>query len=183
MIREPGERIVCIDESFEDGGEGFAVGIEDGVVVETGVAFGCGRGTLSCPGVEADVVMVFAVGDERGRITEPLHHLESEQVAIKPERPIQITHRQMRVPDPCALGRLPLPYIAISHRGSVANLLLVFGIFAVSSFGLLDRILFIVFLELGFECLWDVDIQIVADQEHPVEHVGQFLGDVVLVGL
>src|SRR4051794_839969 len=55
---------------------------------------------LALPGVEADVMVVAAGGNERGVGTHPLHQLESQYAAIERQGAVEIRHFQMNMPDP-----------------------------------------------------------------------------------
>src|SRR5438445_5000542 len=57
---------------------------------------------FTLPGVEPDVVVIAAGRNERCARAEPLHQLEAEHAAIKPERTIEVGDLQMNMPDPCA---------------------------------------------------------------------------------
>jgi len=51
------------------------------------VAPGAADGRFALPGVEADVVVIAAGRNERRAVAHPLHHLEAEHAAVKPQRP------------------------------------------------------------------------------------------------
>jgi len=88
-----------IDESAEGIAELRARGVEDGGVIEAGSA---GRRRVSVeafPGVEADVVVVSAGGDERGAVAEGLHELEAEDADIEVERALKVGDLKVDVTD------------------------------------------------------------------------------------
>ena len=63
-------------------------------------ARGAGRrrgATQALPGVQADVVVVAAGGQERGGITEARGHLEAEHVAVKTQGAFQVGHLEVNV--------------------------------------------------------------------------------------
>ena len=93
------ERDAGGDEAAQGVGERGAVGIKNRGVVEAGGAGG-GRGAAAAfPGVEADVVMVTAGGDERGLRAEALHEFEAEHVAVEGERAVEVGDLEVDVAD------------------------------------------------------------------------------------
>jgi hypothetical protein len=51
------------------------------------------------PGVETDVVMIAAGGDERGVRAQALHQLEAEHAAIEAKCAVEIGDLEMDMPD------------------------------------------------------------------------------------
>src|SRR5690606_7430061 len=96
--------IRCLQQSIEDHGQIAAFGVEDGGVVKTGSGAWCGRRAFAVPGVEADVVVITASGDERSLIAVFHGAFEAEQSAIEIDRALQIGDFQMHVPDARAGG-------------------------------------------------------------------------------
>jgi len=79
------ERDSGFDEAAKGVGEIGAGGVKDGEVVEAG---GAGRGGMAVgafPGVQPDMLVVSAGGDEGGRAAHLLHELESEDAAVEIE--------------------------------------------------------------------------------------------------
>ena len=68
-------------------------------------AGGAGRRRMAAfalPGVQPDVVVIAARGNERGLVAVTLHDLEAEHAAIKPQRAIEVGDLEMNMPDPGA---------------------------------------------------------------------------------
>ena len=55
---------------------------------------------FALPGVQSDVMMITAGGNESRSGIQPLHQLEPEHAAIKSKRAIEIGDLEMDVPDP-----------------------------------------------------------------------------------
>jgi hypothetical protein len=78
------------------------VGVQEREVVEAGVAGRRRRRACAVERVQADVVVVVAGGEQdhvetgRARVGG---HAEAERVAIERERPVEIGHAQVHVPD------------------------------------------------------------------------------------
>ncbi len=68
-------------------------------VIQPGVAGGRGRPAEALPGVETDVMVIAAGGDEGGLTPVPLHQLETEDVDVKGERAFQVGHLEVHVAD------------------------------------------------------------------------------------
>ena len=62
---------------------------------------------LRLPGVQTEVVVVPAGGDERGLVAELLHLLEAEHVTVERERALDVAHLQVNVTDVHARDRSP----------------------------------------------------------------------------
>lgn len=93
------ERDLMLDEAAQGIGERWAIGIEDGDVIEAG---GAGRrwfAATAFPGVEADVMMITTSGDEGRAGAVALRELKAEHAAVEGERALQIGHLQMNVAD------------------------------------------------------------------------------------
>ena len=54
---------------------------------------------LAFPGVQADVMVVSPRAQECGGVSHPLHDLESECMCVEDNRPFEIRHFQVHVPD------------------------------------------------------------------------------------
>jgi hypothetical protein len=57
---------------------------------------------LASPGVQADVVVIPAGGNERRLWTHALHQLKAKHAAIKSKRALEIGHLEVNMPDPRA---------------------------------------------------------------------------------
>ena len=68
-------------------------------MVEAGRAGGRRRGAAAFPGVEPDVMMVAAGGDESGLLPQALHQLKTEHAAVERQRAIEIGDLEMHVAD------------------------------------------------------------------------------------
>jgi hypothetical protein len=71
-------------------------------VIEAGVTGRRGRGAGAVPGVQADVVVVVAGGEQEH--VEPVlagvgRDAEAERVAVEPERAVEVGDAQVHVPD------------------------------------------------------------------------------------
>ena len=63
---------------------------------------GRGRaGVAAHPGVQTDVVVVSARGEEDRIVTVPLGHLEAENVPVEAKGPLDVRHLQVNVADAC----------------------------------------------------------------------------------
>ncbi len=60
MVGCAGDWILCVNERFECAGKLLSCGIENCKMIEAGRALRWSRSTLTCPGVEADVMMIPA---------------------------------------------------------------------------------------------------------------------------
>jgi len=90
---------VVVEEALEGIGECGAGGIEDRQVIEAGGS-GRGRGAgLAFPGVEADVVVVTAGGDEGGLVAVALGELEAEDVDVEVESAFEVGDFEVDVAD------------------------------------------------------------------------------------
>ena len=74
-------------------------GVENGDVVKSGRARRRRFPAEAFPGVESDVMMITAGGNERGLRAEALHELEAEYTTVERERPIQVGNLEMHVAD------------------------------------------------------------------------------------
>ena len=61
---------------------------------------GGGEPAEAFPGVQADVVMIAAGGEEGGGVAHPDGHLKAEHVVVEAERALQVGHLEMHVADP-----------------------------------------------------------------------------------
>jgi hypothetical protein len=91
------KRNVRADKAAERIGQLRARGIDDGEVIETSGARS-GRGAAAAlPGVDADVVMVAAGGEEGGCVADALRDFEAEDVVIEGERAVQVGDLEVNV--------------------------------------------------------------------------------------
>src|SRR3989440_5515372 len=86
------------EQAFERGSQVFARGIVDSKVVQARGAGGGGRPVLALPGVEADVVVVTAGGEE-GCALEVEEQVEAQVVAIEADSPVQVGDLEVDVSD------------------------------------------------------------------------------------
>ncbi len=68
-------------------------------MVEAGGARRRPGAAFALPGVEPDVVMVAAGGEERGAVTQALCQLEAEDVAVEADGPLEIGDLEVDVAD------------------------------------------------------------------------------------
>lgn len=99
MIGGTLQRDVRLDQAVKGVSQGGSIRVEDGGMEEPGAVAGRGRSVQAFPGIEADVVMVAACGEEGRRIPEALHFLKTEHVSVESQRSLQIGHLEMDVPD------------------------------------------------------------------------------------
>src|SRR5438270_12251240 len=92
-----------IEQAFEGGGQIFALRIVDGEVVQASRA-GSGRlPVLAFPGIEADVVVVAASGEE-GCGPHVKDQVEAQIVAIEADGALQVSDFEVNMSD-TGLGR------------------------------------------------------------------------------
>ena len=85
------------DEAAQSVGQGCSRGIEDGEVVEAGGS-GCGRlAAERLPGVEADVVVVTAGGEEGCGIAHALGDVEAEDAVVEGEGAVEVGDAEVNV--------------------------------------------------------------------------------------
>jgi len=85
------------EEAAEGVGQGCARGIEDGEVIEAG---GAGWGRLAAeglPGVEADVVVVAAGGEEGRGVAHAQRDVEAEDAVIEGEGAVEVGDAEVNV--------------------------------------------------------------------------------------
>ena len=90
---------VGVEEAAERAAELGASGIEDGEVVEAG---GAGRGWAAAealPGVDADVVVVAAGGEECGGVADALRDVEAEDAVVEGECAVEVGDAEVDVAD------------------------------------------------------------------------------------
>lgn len=58
------------------------------------------RPTCALPRIQPNMVVISARRDKRGRVAKPLHQLKPKHTAVELQRPFQIGHLQMDMPDP-----------------------------------------------------------------------------------
>jgi hypothetical protein len=68
------------------------------VVEASGAGWRSGA-TLALPGVEADVVVIAACGEEGRRIAHPLREFEAENVAVEGECAVEVGDLEVDVTD------------------------------------------------------------------------------------
>src|SRR5215218_293096 len=97
------DRPVVVEQPAHGAAELAPVGVEERDVIEAGVTGRRRRAAGALPGVQADVVVVVAGGEERGREAElaPVgRHAEPERVAVERERAVEVGDAQVHVADP-----------------------------------------------------------------------------------
>src|SRR5215207_8418048 len=87
-----------IEDPLEGPGELSTLGVEDGEVEESRGSPGRGWDILASPGVEADVMVVAAGGEEHGVLPVPLGDFESQQIPVEAQGALDICHLQVNVP-------------------------------------------------------------------------------------
>ncbi len=87
------------DEPAQGVGEFGARRIENSHMIKAGRAVGGWPAVFALPGVEADVMMVAAGGEECGLCAVTLGELESKDIAIESEGAIEVGDLQMNVAD------------------------------------------------------------------------------------
>src|SRR5215510_6259842 len=80
--------------------------VENGQVIEPGTAGSRWRPAEAFPGIERDMVMIAAGGDE-GRALAPLRQLEPEHATIKRQSPLEIGHFEVDMTDAGPAGNGP----------------------------------------------------------------------------
>ena len=85
------------EEAAEGVRQGGAGGVEDGVVVEAGGAWGWGLAAEGLPGVEADVVVVAAGGEEGGGVAHTQGDVEAEDAVVEREGAIEVGYAEVDV--------------------------------------------------------------------------------------
>jgi hypothetical protein len=90
------------EETAQSIGEGQAVRIEDGGVIESGRAFRRGFASHTFPGIQAEVVVVTSGGKKSGLGTEALGHLEAEDIPPEDQGTLQIRDLEMDMTNPDA---------------------------------------------------------------------------------
>src|SRR5205807_3008645 len=99
VVGRPLQRETGIEHPPHDAAESAAVGEEHREVVEPGGARRGPRGTPARPGIQTEMVVVAARGEKHRVGPIPRRNLEAQHVAVKSERPVQVRHGQMHVPD------------------------------------------------------------------------------------
>jgi hypothetical protein len=97
VIARAVEGNAMLREAAEGIAEGSARRIPDGQVIQPGGAR-CRGAASAVPGVEPDVVVIPA-GAQEGGAGHPLGDLEAEHAAVERNRPIEIRHFEVHVPD------------------------------------------------------------------------------------
>ena len=104
VIGGPIDAPAAIQEPLERRGQVFARRVQDAKVIKAGGAFGGRLAAGALPGVQAQV-MVVAPGREKGRlIPNPGSQVETHQVMIEVDRPVDFGDPQVDVPDLRASG-------------------------------------------------------------------------------
>jgi len=101
-VRAVVDRVAVVEQPLDRVGELAAVGVEKRDVVEPGVPGRGRRAGGALPGVQADVVVVIAGGEERGvdpGLAPVGDQVEAEDVVVEGDRAVQIGDPQVDVPD------------------------------------------------------------------------------------
>ncbi len=89
------------NEAAEGVGQCGAGGVEDGEVIKAGGAR-CGRlAAQRFPGIEADVMVVAARGEESRGVTEALGEFEAKDAIVEGEGAVKIGNAKVNVADGC----------------------------------------------------------------------------------
>ena len=72
-------------------------------------------GVAAHPGVQTEVVVVSARGEEDRVVTVPLGHLEAEDVSVEAKGPLDVRHLQVNVADACPRVYYPPGSLARLH--------------------------------------------------------------------
>jgi hypothetical protein len=99
VVGGAGEGDVVGDESAEGVSELGAGGVEDGEVVEACGVRGRGRRAEGFPGIEADVMVIAAGGEEGGAVAEALGDIEAEDAVVEGEGAFEVGDAEVDVAD------------------------------------------------------------------------------------
>jgi hypothetical protein len=99
VIGRPLERDLRLEEPSQRIGKRHAGRVADRDVEEAGCAWRRRRAPFRLPGVEADVVVVAACGDEGRLLAVALHQAEAEHIAVEGECTVDVRHLEMNVAD------------------------------------------------------------------------------------
>ncbi len=121
VIRGAVERHVRVDQAAQRVGERRAIGIADRRVIQA--RRWRRRGAVAAlPGVQADVVVIAAGAEERGRRADAGGHLEPEHALVERERAVEVGDFQVDVPDVDAwidgVGHAPSSRQQVRQRAS-----------------------------------------------------------------
>jgi hypothetical protein len=97
VIRRAEQLLATVQETSDYGRKSRRVGKADGEMVQAGAAQRR-RSGIGIPAVQRDVVVVRTAGKE-SRFLVALRHVEPEQVAVEPQRALEIAHRQVYMAD------------------------------------------------------------------------------------
>src|SRR5215208_5572546 len=115
VVRGSVDGVVGFQEPLESKGEVMSLGVEDGEVEEPCRMRRSRVGVAAHPGVQADVVVVSARGEEDCVVSVPLGHLESENVPVEAKGPLDVRHLQVNVADTCPRAYYPPGSLACLH--------------------------------------------------------------------
>src|SRR4029453_15263819 len=99
MIACPCKRNVRLHQASKGLGQGGAGRIQNREMIKAGCALLRWRPIAAFPGIEPNVMMITARGNKRCFFAKALCELEPKNAAVKIERPLQISHLQMHMPD------------------------------------------------------------------------------------
>src|SRR5256884_9644583 len=93
------ERNVRLHQASKSLRQGCAGRIQIREMIEAGCTLWWWRRVTALPSVKSDMMMITARGNKRRFFAVSLCQLKSENAAVKIERPLQISHLQMHMPD------------------------------------------------------------------------------------
>src|SRR5438046_3790189 len=99
MIACPCKRNVRLHQASKGFGQGGAGRIQNREMIKAGCALWRWRPVAALPSVKSDMMMITARGNKRCFFAASLCQLEPKDAAVKLERPFQIGHLQMHMPD------------------------------------------------------------------------------------
>src|SRR6266480_8148761 len=99
MIARPCKRNVRLHQASKGLGQSSAGRIQNREMIKAGCALWRWRPISALPGVESNMMMITARGNKCRFFAVSLCQLEPENAAIEIERPLQISHLQMRMPN------------------------------------------------------------------------------------
>src|SRR5580704_11246787 len=89
----------CGEDAAKGGGEFRARGVDDGGVVEAGGARWRRVAGETFPGVQADVMVIAAGGEERGGVAHALHNLQAEHAGVELDGALEVADLEVDVAD------------------------------------------------------------------------------------
>ena len=87
------------EKPVQGGGEGGAIGIKNGSVIEARRAGRRRRAAETFPSIDGDVVMISAGGEKRCARTEALHRLQAEHAAVEVQSAFDVGDFEVDVAD------------------------------------------------------------------------------------